>query len=46
MGAEKKCLLFRKPEILSMARESATVTSTAAVRPAKKMLNFVRDLMP
>ena len=46
MGAEKKCSLFRSPEIVNMARESATVTWTAPVPPAKKMLGFVTDVMP
>jgi hypothetical protein len=46
MGAEQKCSLFRSPEIVSMARESATVTWTAPVPPAREMLSFVRDPMP
>jgi len=42
MGAEKKCSLFRNPEVVSMARESATATWTGPLPLAKKMLSFVR----
>ncbi len=42
MGAEEKCSLFRKPEVVGMARESTTVTCTAPVPLAKKMLSFVK----
>jgi hypothetical protein len=44
MGTEKKCSLFRSPEIVNMGRESAIMTSTAA-QPVKKILGFVIDLI-
>jgi hypothetical protein len=43
MGAGEKCPFFRSLEILNMARELATVISTAPVPPAKKMLSLERD---
>jgi hypothetical protein len=45
MGERKKCSFFSSPEIISMARDSATVTSTAPVSLAKEMLSLVRDLI-
>ena len=45
MGKEKKCSLFRSPEIVNMGRESAIMTSIAAAQPVKKILGFVIDLI-
>jgi hypothetical protein len=44
MGTQKKCFLFISHKSLTMRRESAIMTSTAA-QPVKKILGFVRDLL-
>ena len=44
MGTQKKYFLFRRYESLTIGRESAIMTSTAAAQPVKKILAFVRDL--
>lgn len=43
MGTQKKCFVFRSRESLTMGRESAIMTSTAAAQPVKRILGFVRD---
>lgn len=47
METQKKCFLFRSHESLTMGRESAIMTSTAAAQPVKRIriLGFVRDLL-
>jgi hypothetical protein len=44
MGTQKKCFLFRRHESLTIGKESAIMTSTAAAQPVKRILGFVRDL--
>ena len=46
MGTEEKSTLFRNPEVVSMARESATVVRTAPVPPCEEDAKFCEDLMP
>jgi hypothetical protein len=46
MGTEEKSSLFRNPEVVSMARESATVVRTAPVPPCEEDAKFCEDLMP
>jgi len=40
MGAEQECSLFRSSEIVSMARESATVTWTVPSTPCEGDAQF------
>ena len=46
MGTEEKSSLFRTPEVVSMARESATAVWTAPVPPREEDAKSCEDLMP